>query len=111
MPKLLLNELSEKKTATLLTSHVLEEVVTFLSAKDGAKKAFEVGHRLLNTQNVDVVWVQEKDIKAALEILRKHRGLSLCDAITAAISQDRAVETIYSFDTDFDKFEHSERVH
>lgn len=106
-----LDEFSDANTPTFTTSHVLAEVVTYLQAKDGPLKAYEVGHRMLENHQLTVVYPDETRIQQGLEIVRQRKGLSLCDALTAAIMQEEGIEALCSFDADFDQFKHIQRLH
>ncbi|HLD76370.1 MAG TPA: hypothetical protein VI874_05085, partial [Candidatus Norongarragalinales archaeon] len=39
----LVDELEASKEAKMLTSHVFEEIVTYIQSRDGAERAFRVG--------------------------------------------------------------------
>jgi predicted nucleic acid-binding protein len=50
-----------------------------------------------------MVYIGEETVFSALDFIRRHPGISMCDAISAAIMKEMGMRKILSFDSDFDK--------
>jgi predicted nucleic acid-binding protein len=84
------------------TDHVLSEFVTIVSKRAGNKAAYLLGSNLLKSE-IKIVYIGEETVSSALDFIRRHPGISMCDAISAAIMKEMGVRKILSFDSDFDK--------
>ncbi|MBI5036648.1 PIN domain-containing protein [Candidatus Micrarchaeota archaeon] len=107
----ILDALDEQNTPVCVSNHVVEEVVTFLQAREGPEKAFQVGQGLLQNRQITVLYVNGQQIEKALRLVRRRAGLSLCDALTAVIMEENGIEILCSFDADFDHFRNIKRLH
>jgi predicted nucleic acid-binding protein len=87
------------KVAT--TNQVLSEFVTLTLRKDGSRQAHEAGMKILQSEIVIICTVHE-DLPAALELVRKHQKISMCDAISAVVMDKLHMKKVLSFDSDFD---------
>ena len=83
------------------TNQVLSEFVTLMLRKDGSRQAHEAGMKLLQSEIVVICTVHE-DLPAALELVRKHQKISMCDAISAVVMDKLHMKKVLSFDSDFD---------
>ena len=102
----LLSEASKERC--VITDHILGEVATFLRKKLGSEEACGLSLRLVS--NLEVVFFTRKGVLSALEIMKKYRILSLCDALTIVAMRSLNVKRLYSFDSDFDIIEGIERI-
>ena len=102
----LLSEASKERC--VITDHILGEVATFLRKKLGSEQAYGLSLRLVN--NLEVVFFTHKGVLMALEIMKKYRILSLCDALTVVAMRSLNAKRLYSFDSDFDIIEGVERI-
>lgn len=106
-------ELGREMTAErlVLSSHNIEEAVTFLQRRENTKKAKEVGERLLEAQEIEVMFPDKELLLEALQVVEKHGGLSLCDALAIVIMKQKNIKKIASFDSDFDRFPGIQRLY
>lgn len=95
----------------LLTDHVLDEILTFVIKHKGNKAGFEVGKRLLNSENIELIISSENDIKSTLELLKGFEGLSFTDTLSVHIMKKEKIKRILSFDSDFDRITGIERLY
>lgn len=107
----LMREFSEKSAVLLVTTHVIEETVTYLAARDGPEKAFETALLLLSAKNISIEPVNRAGLFEAAQILRKYRVLSLCDSLSVQLMRGHGLEEIVSFDKGFDRVEKVRRIH
>lgn len=107
----LTRQLRAGRHMVLVTTHVIEETVTYLRKHDDSEKAYGVARLFLNAENISIESVSRQDIEQAAEILRKYKRLSLCDSLSVALARKHAVKQIVSFDSGFDHVEKIERVH
>ena len=107
----LVDEFEASKEAKMLTSHVFEEIVTYIQSRDGAERAFRVGQNILKNRNTQIMYAQENHVALALDRLRKFPGFSLCDALTSVLMEKNGIRKLYSFDSDFDRLTFIERLH
>ena len=84
-----------------VTDHVFSEFITLVSKRSGNKAAYEAGRQILES-DLAVLPTERADLVSALEYVRKHPGISMCDAVSAAVMQNLGIRRILSFDSDFD---------
>ena len=92
-------DISEKLVST---DHVLSEFVTIVSKRAGNKAAYVLGANLLKSE-FDFVYCDAETMSLALDFIRRHPGISMCDAISAAVMKSMGMKKILSFDCDFYK--------
>ena len=101
--------LGQIKERTVITDHVLSELITFMVYKDGKKTAYEVGKKIMDS-DVIIVSVLREDLSAALGYVGKYEGFSMCDALSIVVMQKLGIKKIVSFDSDFDRIRNIERI-
>lgn len=91
------------------SDYVLDETVTFTRVRTGSFDAADtVARRMLGDDSfpdvVQLVNVEPDDVTAALETFRRYddHELSFTDATTVALCEARGIDTVLSFDSDFD---------
>ncbi|MCX6777402.1 MAG: PIN domain-containing protein [Candidatus Micrarchaeota archaeon] len=92
--------LKAKEERACTTDHVLGEVVTYLNKKAGSEMACVEGARIMDS--FGLVFFTEEDLREALELLKKYKKLSLCDALSVVAANETRDKSICSFDSDFD---------
>ena len=92
-----------------LTDHVFSELITLLSRRSGSSEAYKVGTRILQSDLL-ILHVADEDLKPALETVKSHSNVSMCDAISAVVMKKLGIRKILSFDSDFDRLGF-ERIH
>ena len=98
------SELLKRKAKLVISDLVLAEVVTFVLKKDG----HEAAERLMSLleENTTILFVDRPILRDAEALLRRYWGprkrLSVCDATSCILMQERGIEDLYSFDSGFD---------
>ena len=82
--------------SVVTTDHVLSELVTIISKKDGNKAAYEVGMALLES-DVSVYYPSEEIIGESLQTIRKVPSISMCDALSSVVMRKLGIKKILSF--------------
>jgi len=96
----------EKSPLALTTDFIIDETVTILGKRKGfgAKNAGKVGHGILSSPRVFVVYIEESILRRALERYPEYLGeLSLTDVVSVVVMEKFHIKEIFSHDTDFDK--------
>lgn len=94
----------------VMTSHNVEESVTFVAKRGSAEQAKNLALKLLFASDIDIVFPDRETLKSAAEVLGRRGGLSMCDALAIVIMQEMGIRTIASFDSDFDRFQGLRRL-
>lgn len=100
-----------KGETTVISSHNLEEVATFIAHRGGAGMAAKVARSILDSEETELVIPDREQLESALALLEKHEGLSLCDVLAVIIMKEKGIRRIASFDKDFDRFPGIRRLH
>ena len=105
----LIRTLVEGELGTAYTSdYVFDEAVTVTLVRTGSpENALAVGRMILGEITAPflaILRVDEDDFKKAWKLFSQHadRGLSFTDCTSIALLRTRGIESIVSFDTDFD---------
>lgn len=92
------------------TSYVIDETVTFFNSRDFHAKAVEIGERLLASELVAVVHVDEALFKEGWVYFSRHadKRYSLTDCISFAVMRRQQIKRALTFDKHFEQagFEH-----
>jgi len=83
-----------------ITYYVLAECINFLLKKVGFEKANAAFNYLTETDNIEVVPIE--DIDKIKEIFAKYKNLSITDCSLIALSEKLKIKEIFSFDGHFD---------
>lgn len=86
----------------LLTDHIFGEVVTYLRRKMGSRQSIEVTEALLDSEHVEMIFIDDDLFNAGYHIFKRYPQLSFADATSVAAMRDRDITEIFSFDSDFD---------
>jgi len=85
----------------VVSEYVFAEVVTVLSMQESLKAAVDVGERLKNAKEVEILKL-EKLFEETWEIFReKGKYLSFVDCSSIAIMKNMGIKKIATFDKDF----------
>lgn len=102
--KALGREMLERRAKAVISDMVLAEVVTFILKKDGHEPAGRLMDLLI--ENALVLFVDKQVLEDAILLLRKYwsprKKLSVCDATSYLLMQNRGIEDLFSFDSGFD---------
>jgi len=86
-----------------------DEVVWVVRKIFGLKPSIELGRKLLEFPNLKLLNVKRSVVLRAQKLMEKY-GIKPRDAIHAATALENGVETIVSYDRDFDKLEEIKRL-
>jgi uncharacterized protein len=84
-------------------SYVFDEVVTFFNNRHNHAKAVELGHTLLTSSFIELVYVDETLFKEAWGYFQKHedKRYSLTDCVSFVIMSKQNLDTALTFDKHF----------
>ncbi|MFH0971210.1 MAG: PIN domain-containing protein [Candidatus Micrarchaeota archaeon] len=99
------------KGKSVISDHVLSEVVTLIWKRYNTKRAFEAGQILFRSREIDIVFSNLSQAKEAVEKMKKYGNLSFCDSLSISIMREQGIEGIVSFDSDFDRIGGIQRIH
>ena len=86
-----------------ITNYILMESVNFLLRKKHFNIALEVYNYLTKTDRIKLIHVDEITSIRIKELFEKYKTLSIADCSIIALAENYNIETIFSFDSDFDK--------
>ncbi|MDO8554152.1 MAG: type II toxin-antitoxin system VapC family toxin [Candidatus Micrarchaeota archaeon] len=85
---------------TFVTTSIINEIFTYIKARDGGKKTREVWEWIKNS-DIEIIEIN-RIIEEIIYYVEKFDGLSFGDASNIAIMKQLGIERIVSFDSDFD---------
>lgn len=88
-----------------VTNYALPEVLNPIQKLAGHETAVETLTFLKESGGFRVHHLAQEDFARGQVVFRRHPGVELPDAITAAYMDRTGLEYIYSFDDDFDRFD------
>lgn len=93
-----------------VTNYVLLETLNWIHARKHHQRAVETYRRLNASAGFELVQAAQRDFGRAVEFFETYEALSFGDAIIAAYMERTGLESLYSFDDDFDGVEHVTRL-
>lgn len=86
-----------------MNAHALSELVTLILARQGSAVATEVLRLVQDSPNVTVIQPDAVAFDAACEQFEQYddQEISLVDHLTAVLADERAIEHVFAFDSDF----------
>lgn len=96
---------SFRKHKLVTTSLVSTEIVTFINACGRHDKAIQVGRRLLEDFNIELIHVDEKLFQAGWELFPQHgdKRYSLVDCVSFVLMRERGIRQALAFDRHFEQ--------
>jgi len=85
-----------------VTDYVILETVNFLLRKERFEKAFKVFNLFLQSDRIEIVYVDELMLQDIKNLFEKYEKLSLVDCSIIALMNDKKIKYLFSFDSDFD---------
>lgn len=87
----------------VVTSYVMDEVVTFFNSRDRHAKAVEVGNRLLQSSLIQFIHVEPSLFYQSWNyfVQRSDKSYSLTDCISFLVMQQLGIQTALTFDQHF----------
>ena len=86
-----------------ITNFVLLETINFLIRKCGYEEAIDTLNRFLQSENIEIVYVDKIMMENMKIIFEKYKDLSLTDCSIVALMEEKDIKYLFSFDTGFDK--------
>lgn len=96
--------------AAAVSDYVVAEILNLANEKLGSEIANGLLDRLIEASNFEVTQVTQSDFVTGQGLFRRHPRLSFVDATIVAYAERTGIEYLYSFDSDFDSFDHLTRL-
>lgn len=93
-----------------LSEYVVAEALSLVHSRLGHDVAVGLLDRLGDNSNVEVIHAPQGDYHGSVEVFREYPDLSFVDASIVAYMERAGIETLYSFDTDFDAVDGLQRT-
>lgn len=92
-----------RSTTLVVTSFILDEVVTYLNSRRLHAKAVQIGNVLLQSNHVEFVQVETTLLTEGWRYFQQHsdKEYSLTDCISFVVMRDRNIGTALTFDRHF----------
>lgn len=94
----------------LITDHIFGEVTTYLRKKVGPESSCQVAEAMLDSEHLEVAFVNEDIFNAAYHIFRRYERLAFTDAASVVVYRNRRASGIFSFDRGFDAVRNMNRL-
>lgn len=94
----------DKNTVRLVTtSYIFDEVVTFLNSRSFHQKAVELGQKLITSNKVHLIYVDEILFFQGWDYFKKYedKSYSLTDCISFIVMQRLDINEVLTFDNHF----------
>ena len=87
----------------VITNYIFDEVITLILSRLGHKTALNVGNILLNSSQVEKIWVTQNDEKEAWNLLseRKDKEYSFTDCISFVVMRRANIKAYIATDRHF----------
>lgn len=98
--------LYDEATVRIVQSYVLDEFVALANARGLTRVSLiEFSGRIINDDEIEVVWVDETLHRQALDLLqaRLDKTYSLCDAVSFVIMRERGITDALTTDHHFEQ--------
>ncbi|GET38489.1 type II toxin-antitoxin system VapC family toxin [Microseira wollei] len=85
------------------TTYVFDEVVTFFNSRNLHYKAVEVGNRLLESPDIELIQIDQTLFDRGWQYFQKHKdkSYSLTDCLSFIVMQEREIVTALTLDNHF----------
>ncbi len=96
-------DLAMFSTFLVTTTYVFDEVVTFLNSRNLHYKAVEVGNRLLESKDIELLEIERTLFNQGWQYFQKHKdkSYSLTDCLSFIVMQEREIVTALTLDNHF----------
>ncbi len=87
----------------ITTTYIFNEVVTFFNSRNLHYKAVEVGNRLLESPDIELIEIEQTLFNQGWEYFQKHKdkSYSLTDCLSFIVMQQREIVTALTLDNHF----------
>ncbi|MEH1913001.1 type II toxin-antitoxin system VapC family toxin [Nostoc sp.] len=95
--------LIKSKPVLMTTTYIFDEVVTFFNSRNLHYKAVEVGNRLLESPDIELIEIDRTLFNQGWEYFQKHKdkSYSLTDCLSFIVMQQREIVTALTLDNHF----------
>ncbi|QKQ72310.1 type II toxin-antitoxin system VapC family toxin [Nostoc sp. TCL240-02] len=95
--------LIKSKPVLMTTTYVFDEVVTFFNSRNPHYKAVEVGNRLLESPDIELIEIERTLFNQGWEYFQKHKdkSYSFTDCLSFIIMQQREIVIALTLDNHF----------
>ncbi|EAZ92024.1 type II toxin-antitoxin system VapC family toxin [Crocosphaera chwakensis] len=95
--------LDKKKILLVTTSYIFDEVVTFFNSRSLHQKAVEVGQKLLTSNRIKLIHVDEDLFFQGWDVFEKYedKSYSLTDCISFVVMHKLDINEVLTFDNHF----------
>jgi predicted nucleic acid-binding protein len=89
----------------IITSYIFDETVTYLKSRFLHEKAVQIGERLLNSQLIELIHINETLFYEGWHYLQQYqdKDFSLTDCISFVVMKKYEIPVVYSFDRHFEQ--------
>ncbi len=93
-----------------ISDYVFDEVTTYIKKKISPEASILVAEAMLDSQNIEIIFMDEKIFNASYHIFKMYDRLSFTDASIVVIMKNRKIKLLYSFDSGFDSVKEIQRL-
>lgn len=95
--------LAKSNVFLVTTTYVFDEVVTFFNSRNLHYKAVEVGNRLLESPDLELIQIDQTLFDRGWQYFQKHKdkSYSLTDCLSFIVMQEREIVTALTLDNHF----------
>ena len=108
--KIIQHLLDEQIDKVYISDYVLDEVTTYIKKKIRPEASILVAEALLDSQNIEIIFMNEKLFNASYHMFKMYDKLSFTDASIVVIMKNRNLRFLYSFDGGFDSVKDIQRL-
>ena len=97
--------LDDGNVLVVISNLIFIEIVTVLSQRVGREIAWKVGRDLVEDPNVQIIHIDPEVQEESWEIFQKvaQKDISFVDCSTIAVMQSEGIDTLLTFDDDFQR--------
>jgi predicted nucleic acid-binding protein len=101
----LLEIIKKKKVRLLLSDYIFDESVTTAMSHIGHDSAVKVGEFILESNIIDLVWLNTSLKMKAWQYLKRHsdKEYSFTDCTSFVVMKEKNIDNYFAFDDDFTK--------
>ena len=108
--KIIQHLLDEQIDKVYISDYVFEEVTTYIKKKISPEASILVVEAMLDSQNIEIIFMNEKSFNASYHIFKMYDRLSFTDASIVVMMKNRKIQYLYSFDSGFDSVKEIQRL-
>ncbi|MHA2017850.1 MAG: type II toxin-antitoxin system VapC family toxin [Promethearchaeota archaeon] len=93
-----------------ISDYVFDEVTTYIRKKINQEASILVAEAMLDSQNIEIIFMNEKIFNASYHIFKMYDRLSFTDSSIVVIMKNMGIQFLYSFDEGFDNIKEIKRL-